>query len=93
MILYQDYSRSLWQGHGSWTIFAEKEGCTQVVILGAGYDTRWLHLGFIITTFEADQPEVHKLKMSKKKELFSFLSILTKKNLKSVKLDSIPNSR
>ena len=41
---------------------AEKAGCEQMVILGAGYDTRGWRLGLQIPCFEVDQPEVHKLK-------------------------------
>eukprot|EP01083_Nonionella_stella_P042425 114602_1 len=44
---------------------AEKSGCKQLVILGAGYDTRCLRLGLSILTFKVDQPEVHKLKKAR----------------------------
>ena len=42
----------------------KKEGCKQVIILGAGYDTRPLRLPelFDIPCFEVDQPELSKLK-------------------------------
>mmetsp|Transcript_14779 Transcript_14779/g.22114 ORF Transcript_14779/g.22114 Transcript_14779/m.22114 type:complete len:106 (+) Transcript_14779:273-590(+) len=44
---------------------AEKSGCKQLVILGAGYGTRCLRLGLSIPTFEVDQLEVHKLKKAR----------------------------
>jgi len=41
---------------------AEQAGCEQMIILGAGYDTRGLRLGLQIPCFEVDQPEVQALK-------------------------------
>ena len=41
---------------------AEQAGCEQMIILGAGYDTRGIRLGLQIPCFEVDQPEVQALK-------------------------------
>ncbi len=40
----------------------DQHGCTQLLILGAGYDTRCIRLNLSIPCFEVDQPEVHVLK-------------------------------
>ena len=37
-------------------------GCTQMIILGAGYDMRGFRLGLLVPCFELDQPEVQVLK-------------------------------
>jgi methyltransferase (TIGR00027 family) len=44
---------------------AVKDGCEQLIILGAGYDTRPIRINELsgITKFEVDQKEVHELKM------------------------------
>ena len=41
---------------------AEQAGCEQMVVLGAGYDTRGIRLGLQIPCFEVDQAEVQALK-------------------------------
>ncbi|WP_051898784.1 SAM-dependent methyltransferase [Sciscionella sediminilitoris] len=40
------------------------DGCTQVVLLGAGLDTRALRLGIEVPVFELDTAEVHAFKRS-----------------------------